>query len=224
VIDISHTISKFNIQEAAYVLRNVFSNFPSGTIHIVSILSEEWKDSPHLIVKVENQYFIGSDSGLFSLAFGRDMEVYLLNKTLGSILHTFPTKDVFLKVAMHLKEGKSIDEIATKTDKWREKHWLLPISDDRSIIGHIQYVDSYENLILNISQEFFERIRRGREFTVYIRNFPIRRISTRYSDAPYGELLVLFNAFGFMEIAQNQGNAASLVGLGLNQSIRIEFS
>ena len=37
IVDITHDITPFNIQQAAYVLRNCFKDFPQGTIHIISI-------------------------------------------------------------------------------------------------------------------------------------------------------------------------------------------
>ena len=41
----------------------------------------------------------------------------------------------------------------------------------------------------------------------------IERISGSYADVSQGEMLVLFNSAGYMEIAINKGNAAGLFGL-----------
>ena len=40
IVDISHEISPFNIQECAYILKNSYKAFPEGTIHIVGVDSE----------------------------------------------------------------------------------------------------------------------------------------------------------------------------------------
>ena len=67
IIDISHDIPTFNIIHAAFVLKNVYQDFPSGTIHIIGVNTETDKDCSHLIVYANEHYFIGSDNGIFSL-------------------------------------------------------------------------------------------------------------------------------------------------------------
>ena len=37
IVDISHSIPKFNIIHAAHVLKSVYQEFPAGSIHLVSI-------------------------------------------------------------------------------------------------------------------------------------------------------------------------------------------
>ena len=44
IVDISHDISPFNIQECAYILENSYKSFPEGTIHIVGVDSEPTKE------------------------------------------------------------------------------------------------------------------------------------------------------------------------------------
>ena len=67
IIDISHEISPFNIIEGAYVIKNAYKNFPRGTIHIIDIDSEENPDQSHLVVNMDEHYFICADNGITSL-------------------------------------------------------------------------------------------------------------------------------------------------------------
>ena len=67
VVDISHNISPFNIMEAAYVLENSYKSFPENTIHIIDVDSEKNKEKKHIIVKLDNHYFITSDNGIMSI-------------------------------------------------------------------------------------------------------------------------------------------------------------
>jgi S-adenosyl-L-methionine hydrolase (adenosine-forming) len=53
--------------------------------------------------------------------------------------------------------------------------------------------------------------------------YQIRKIHTSYSDVDSGDIVALFGSTGFLEIAINQGNAASLLGIGVDDYIRIEF-
>ena len=223
VVDISHKVSPFNIQEAAYILRNAYPFFPPGTIHIVSVLSEETENATHHIVHAGGQYFIGADTGLFYMVFGEEMKVYEMDVPQDSFYHTFPALDRFVKVAVMLAQGKPVQEAGVETATVKKKLWLTPIINEDSVTAHVQYIDSFENLILNIDRNTFEQARKGRKFTIHVRNQKIHQLSTRYSSVPYGELLALFNTFEYMEIAINQGNASKLLGINIKDAIRIEF-
>ena len=58
IIDITHNITKFDIQEAAFVFKNSYKNFPEGTIHIISVNDELTHENPHIAIEIDNQYII----------------------------------------------------------------------------------------------------------------------------------------------------------------------
>ena len=58
IIDISHKISPFNAVEAAYILKNAYSSFPKGSIHLVGVDSEYSPENYHLVMQLEGHYFI----------------------------------------------------------------------------------------------------------------------------------------------------------------------
>lgn len=94
--------------------------------------------------------------------------------------------------------------------------------DNSGIEGQIIFIDSFENVIVNITREQFEEHRKGRPFTiVFKRDEVIDKISETYADVPEGEKLALFNSAGYLEIAINKGNAAGLFGLkGYSEKLR----
>ena len=67
IVDISHKISPFNIMEAAYVIENSYKHFPEKTIHIIGVDSEKNPENKHLVVKLNQQYFICADNGIMSI-------------------------------------------------------------------------------------------------------------------------------------------------------------
>ena len=69
VVDISHDIPPFEIEQAAFVLRNAYPNFPKGSIHILGINTEESDKFGHTVIEHEGHFFIGTDNGIFSLLF-----------------------------------------------------------------------------------------------------------------------------------------------------------
>ncbi|MFN4122333.1 MAG: SAM hydroxide adenosyltransferase, partial [Flavobacteriales bacterium] len=85
--------------------------------------------------------------------------------------------------------------------------------------------DDYGNLITNISKEMFESIGLNRKFGVYMRNRSqgLNRILSQYEEVGDGDALVFFNSNNLLEIAINKGNAAKLMGMKPNETVRIEF-
>lgn len=224
IIDISHDIKAFNIEEAGFILRNSFSFFPEGSIHIIGINAEESEEISHVVVKHRGHFFIGSDNGIFSIIFREDVEeVYELTIPLENNSFTFSSRDRFIKAAKHIAEGSPLHELGPKKDSILQKILIEPVTEPDLIKGHVIYVDRYENLLTNISRELFNKIGKGRRFSIVFRSNKVDVLSDSYLEKNNGELLALFNSNNYLEIAINQGNAAGLLGLKEKSLIRIEF-
>ena len=67
IVDISHSVSPFNVPEAAYIIQNAYSSFPKGTIHVIGIDSELNPENKHIAVKLDDHYFICANNGIMSM-------------------------------------------------------------------------------------------------------------------------------------------------------------
>lgn len=67
VIENASGIPPFNIQHAAFVIRNTFNHYPTGSVHIICVKSEESDESPLIMVEAQGHFFIGADNGIFNL-------------------------------------------------------------------------------------------------------------------------------------------------------------
>lgn len=227
VVDISHDVPKFDIAQAAFMLQNVYRDFPDGTIHIIGVLPEADLINRHVVVVHERQYFVGNDNGIFSLLFDRPPdELYELTISQETDIMTFPTRDVFVKAACHLARGGTPQVIGRHKEAVLERAMFRPVVDASTIRGTVIYVDAYGNVITNISRRLFQEVGKGRHFAISFRvpGYDIHRISKTYSDVVESERLALFGASGNLEIAINIGHASDLLGLRLNDIVRIEFS
>src|ERR1043165_2617513 len=215
IVDISHQIPTYNIQDAAYIIRNAYPAFPKGSIHIIGIKSEHTADSSHVIVAAEGHYFIGADNGIFSLLFEAGFE-----KAIGisSAPSTFPTRDIFVPAAVELAKGKPMEELGAPKENLLEKMPFRAASMGDMIRGTVEYIDSYGNVMCNISETLFKQVGKGREFTIEFARYEINRLSRNYSDVPEGEILALFNAAGQLEIAMNGDRASSMLNLKFNDN------
>jgi S-adenosylmethionine hydrolase len=224
IIDISHGISPFNLKQASFIIRNSYPHFPKGTVHILSILTEKSEKTAHLAVKYDGQYFIGADNGIFSLIFEHNPEEIISisssnNKDGGEI----PARDRFVESAVHLASGQPIEQLGEPVSQWREQMHFLPVVSGDIIRGVVIYINQYENCVTNITRELFDKTNKGRKFIIEFRGETLKKISTSYQDVPIGEIVALFGSTGHLEIAINQGNASSLLGLDINDPVRVEF-
>ena len=228
IVDISHEITKFDIQEAAFVFKNSYKHFPEGTVHIIGINDELSNDNQHLAISINNQFFIGADNGIFSLIFDETYpdKIIRLNIELESNNLTFAIKDVFLKAACHLIRGGTLEMLGNQIPDFKNKAAMIKaVTSKDSIRGSIIHIDSYGNATTNINQETFNNISLGRNLEILYgkETESITKIRKQYKDVDEGERLALFSTDGLLEIAINQGKANELLGLYLYDIIRIEF-
>jgi hypothetical protein len=220
IVDISHQIPTYNIQDAAYIIRNAYSAFPKGSIHIIGIRSEHTSLSSHVIVLANGHYFIGADNGIFSLLLENGFEKAV---ELPPSSSTFPTRDVFAPAATALASGKKIEELGAQKENLLERMPFRAATMGDMIRGTVEYIDSYGNVMCNISETLFRQVGKGRAFTIEFARYEIARISRNYSDVPEGEILALFNAAGQLEIAMHSDKASSMLNLKLNDSVTVRF-
>lgn len=223
IVDISHEIKPFSLKETAFIIRNCYRHFPESTVHLIAVSTETSTDNSHMAAFYDGQFFLCGDNGLFSLIFDfKPQKLVMLS--IGTIQHpTFPTLDSLVEAAVHLAEGKEIDALGRETGEWVQKTQLQPVVSGNVIKGVVVYVDNYENVITNIGRELFDEVGQGRKFLIECRSEEVNRISNHYSEAGVGDILALFSHTGFLEIAINHDHASSLLGLYVNDSVRVEF-
>lgn len=225
IIDITHEIEAFNISRAAFILKNCFYYFPEGTVHLIGIDTVYSEENKYLAVKYRGHYFVGSDNGIFSLIFEEaPQEIVEINIMQDLKFLHFPLADIFVKAACHLASGKALNQIGIKTEEIEQRMNLHPVIEKNQIKGSVIFVDSFENVVTNVTKEMFTKVQNGRNFTLYFkRNESINQLSWHYNEVPEGEKLCLFGISNHLEIAINKANASGLLGLNNGDIIRIEF-
>ncbi len=220
IIDNATSVPVLNISHASFVIRNTYSNYPAGTIHIICVHSEAGKDQDYLVVKARGHYFIGTDNGIFFLILNDDPEevIRIRHKENSDEL------DVFARAAADLVSGKKLSEMGKPDKKIAEKVPLRATIDKDVIIGSIIFIDSYGNAISNITREVFYRVFENKKYRILIQSNKNHtgQISGKYSDVPVGELLARFNSLDLLEIAINGANISELLSLSVGTSVRID--
>ena len=177
IIDISHNINSFDIEQAAFVIKNSYKSFPQGTIHIIGISTEESDKYPHTVIFYDGHYFIGADTGVFSMIFEKPPDkIYELDIPQDSDYFTFSSRDRFVKAAVHIAKGEKLEELGNKKDSVNQKILFRPVVDKNLIKGLVIYIDEYENIITNISEKLFREIGNNKKFSIMFRGESIKCI------------------------------------------------
>ncbi len=217
IVDITHSVIAFNVSRAAYICRNALSHFPENTFHLWLINLFDNKNDHLLLARHNQQYIACADNALLPLTLeGRPDEVIMLPVPAGTPRNIIEYTRLFGEAIRQITEGKSLNSLGASASHLKYNDPLTIRTSGNSLEAKVIFIDSYENVILNIHRNQFETIRNGRKFQIVLKgNETINRISDSYADVAEGEKLALFNASGYLEIAINKGNASGLLGLQL---------
>ena len=225
VIDITHKIEGYKSAHAAFILKGTYHFFPAGTIHLLCTNGEITADRLPVCICHNGHFFVGADSKAFRVLFDDKPEKVIALAPDQFRISTFPELSVFTEAACMLANGVPPDSLGIDiTDDFSVLN-LSPSCKDDSISGSVIYIDSYKNLITDITLGQFDSLCHGRKFEIVVKNdtYKITRISKTYSEVQSGELLALFNSLGLLEIAMRDAYLATLANIECNNSVYIKF-
>lgn len=223
LVDISHNVESFDIVQAAFVLKNSYSFFPMGTLHVGAINLYYAARNEMICFMRNGQYFVGPNNGLFTLIFPdlQDREVFSISYVSLLKMEAFQAIATFARA---IDQHIPLDEVAELGTRLAKGFTVQPVISRDSIRGTIIHIDRYENVVINVTKELFESVGQGRPFGIYYNpGNPVSYISESYSDVPVGEVLCMFNTAGYLEVAINLGKASSLLTLKKDETIHIDF-
>lgn len=215
VVDICHIVSPQNIREAAFVLKAVAPTFPAGTVHCVVVDPGVGTERRIVLAEADAYTYLAPDNGVAwpalagasrVRAFSVENEAYFRKP----VSRTFHGRDIFAPVAAAVAAGERIDAFGPSL----EAASLLrcPLSEPHQtadeVEGEIVFIDSFGNLVTNITEAQLGALGTPAELAVSFHGRQLRGIIETYGDARVGEVLALVGSLGFLEIAVACGSAA----------------
>ena len=244
IVDISNNVSPFNIMEAAYILENTYKSFPENSVHIIDVDSEKTIEKKHIVVYLDNHFFISADNGILSILCQNINPEKIFEITIHEKINQIDSSSkIFSEVACHLAKGGKPELIGKEITEIKSVKNLKPfVNEDQSqIVSSVIYIDNFGNVVTNLKRDVFEEIRKGRSFEISVRNYKFKKIYNKYTDIvnynvplnqrnDEGKGMVVFNSSDFLQISiyrsnpQNVGTASSLMGLKIYDSVTISFN
>ena len=217
IMDITHQVTPFSIEEGARFLAGVSPYYPAGTVFVAVIDPGVGTSRRAVVVKTKkNQYFVLPDNGLVSTVVERDgldsaREISNTSWMIGeNVSSTFHGRDIFSPVGAHLAAGwdftlvgpvvpqliRLTSKVSTTTDK----------GSDGDLIG---LDDPFGSVITDIPADEFKTLgyKIGERVAVLLdkKPFTLPYVKT-FMDVPVGDPLLYVDSRGRMALALNQRN------------------
>ena len=226
IIDITHTIPPQDIHAAAFLIDSAYRYFPAGTIHVIVVDPGVGSERRSIVCQTETAHFVCPDNGILThiLRNGERIHTVAVENSayfLPEVSNTFHGRDIFAPVAAHLSRGIPIDELGGSVAQPVQLPIPKPQVTDKAIIGHIVWIDSFGNLVTNISHEILESLEGRDNVVIHAGSAKIDHFNRSYAESAVGEALAIVGSFNRLEISVNQGNAAQVLGLKRGDTITI---
>jgi S-adenosylmethionine hydrolase len=217
IMDVTHQVTPFSIEEAARNLESVTPYYPAGTVFLVVVDPGVGTARKALIVRSRReQYFVLPDNGLVTPVIERDglagaREITNPAWMIGDrVSSTFHGRDVFSPAAAHLAAGRDWTEAGPEVTSLVKLEPRLATLGPRGIEGEVIGLDDpYGNLITDIREADFARLGWSLGDRVPLR-LDGRRRSIPYvrtfGDVPEGRPLLYIDSRGRVAVALNQRN------------------
>ena len=240
IVDISHSVRKYAIRDGAYLLWTAVPWMPVG-IHVVVVdPGVGTARLPIAIRAARGDILIGPDNGVLMPAaaeLGGAVEARVLENPdlmLPRTTSTFHGRDIFAPMAGHLAAGRPFEDVGATiaVDTLVQLRFPVPVAADGALASTVIFIDSFGNIRLAGAAEDLSTavgpIEVGRRFVVeFLAEGDLPPVTETipwvrtFGERPVGAPLLYENSFGGLAIADNQGNAASRLGILPERSVRI---
>lgn len=221
IMDITHQVTPFQIEEAARFLAGVTPYYASGTVFLVVVDPGVGTSRKAVIVKSKKgQYFVLPDNGIITPVIERDgldsareitNTAWMIAPQVSS---TFHGRDIFSPAAAHLAEGWDyalagplVTDLVQLTPK------VASVSESGIEGDIIALDDPYGSLITDITGEEFKKLGYavGDRILVQLNKKPlVVPYAKTFMDVPVGDALLYIDSRGRIGLALNQRNFSQM--------------
>jgi S-adenosylmethionine hydrolase len=221
IMDITHQVTPFSIEEGARTLEGVTPYYPPGTVFVGVIDPGVGTSRKAVVVKTKKgQYFVVPDNGLVTPIVERDgldsaREITNSNWMIGqAISSTFHGRDIFSPVGAHIAEGWDYTMVGPPVDQLVRLTPKISKETDKGIDGDVIALDDpFGSLITDISKDQFEKLgyRLGDKITVQLNKKPFTLpYEKTFMTVPVGDPLLFIDSRNRVSLAINQGNFSNV--------------
>lgn len=228
IVDLSHSISPQDIRQGAIALADVAPLFPAGTIHIAVVDPGVGTARRILYAEIGGQRYVCPDNGLVSRLASRDKPTKMLAVTADKwfrqpVAPTFHGRDIMAPVAARLSLGLDPDELGPPLVDHVTLEWPGAVMAANRIDGQVTAVDSFGNLITNITRAMLAGVPTDESVTVACDEHETQGIFTAYAEQPPMTLIALIGSSDMLELAIVEDSAKIMLGVGVGAPVQVRW-
>jgi S-adenosylmethionine hydrolase len=224
IMDITHGVTPFRIEEGARFLEAVSPYYPAGTVFVTVVDPGVGTSRKAIIVKTKKgQYFVLPDNGLITPVIDRDgldsareitNQSWMIQAAISS---TFHGRDIFSPAAAHLASGWDFNMVGPVVPQLVRLISKTSTTTDKGIDGNIIALDDpFGSLVTDIPGEEFKKLgyNLGDKFRIEInkKSVTVPYVKT-FMGVPVGDILLFIDSRDRISIAVNQGNYSRKFGV-----------
>ena len=226
LVDLTHTIPPQQIAIAAMALADTAPLFPAGTIHVAVVDPGVGTARPIIYAEIGSQQFISPDNGLLDRLADRLPPTKIIQITEEQFFRhpvapTFHGRDIMAPVAAHLSLGLDPTLLGPPLTELRKLAWPGVTRMANRIEGRVVAVDSFGNLITNITREMLVGAPTDESVTLRCDEHETHGIFTTYADQPPMTLVALIGSNDQLEIAIVEDSAKIMLGVGVGAPVEV---
>ncbi len=217
ILDITHQVTPYSIEEGARFLETVTPYYPGGTVFAAVIDPGVGTSRKAVVAKSKKgQYFVLPDNGLVTPVLDRDgldsaREItspdWMIQAPISS---TFHGRDIFSPVAAHLAAGWDFNLVGPEITQLVRLNPKVAVSSEKGIEGVVIGLDDpFGSLVTNIPGDEFKQLgyRLGDKVFVQINKKPVTLPYVKtFMEVSVGEALLYVDSRDRVGVAVNQGN------------------
>jgi S-adenosyl-L-methionine hydrolase (adenosine-forming) len=228
VVDITHDIRPQDIRHGAVVLADVTELFPDDTIHVAVVDPGVGTDRPIVYARIGKQNFVVPDNGLLGELLERSPAkqiVRIENREFWRepVSNTFHGRDIMAPVAAHLSLGISPEKLGAVVESIGKLELPKPQIRPGRIDGVILEVDSFGNLITNITADMLVGYPMDERVCIVCGIYETFGILSAYAQQHADMFVALVGSTNRLELAIVEGNASKRLGLQAGMPVTVAW-
>lgn len=187
IVDITHEIASYDIDEAAFLISSATSYFPPRSVHLIVVDPGVGSLRRPIATTIDGQTYVAPDNGVLSFVLRGDTTLpevrHITNEKYfrKPVGRTFHGRDIFAPTAAHLATGEPLASVGPTLTDVVLKPFPEPVTKDHKLVARVLHVDRFGNLVTNLRSSHLND-----DFRCRIGDVEITRQCQTFSEARAG--------------------------------------
>jgi len=228
IVDVSHGVPARDIRAGAIVLAETVPWFPPGTIHVAVVDPGVGSKRRIIYAEIGKQRFVGPDNGVFSRLALLERPTKIIGVSepqywMPEVSRTFHGRDIMSPVAARLSLGLAPEKLGPSLAQLVELPWAEVQQVPNRIDGEVIEVDSFGNLITNITRAMLDGVPGGDSVIITCDEHETQGIFATFSDQPPMTFMAHVGSTGRLELAIVDENASAMLGVKVGAPVCVTW-